>query len=109
MTKALDAAGASAPEAGELARLIRYRLEFPDCCKASDLLNKHGGTIASLLLKLAETEKRLAEAARWFYEYEQHHRTKGNGEKAKINKARGDFCHALRSAATSGKEQKPCE
>jgi hypothetical protein len=74
MTKALDAAGASAPEAGELARTLTAVVRRVDdtwtneaLAAAKETLWCYCDTIIALLLKLAETEKRLAEADRLIF------------------------------------------
>jgi hypothetical protein len=131
MTKPLDTSGASAPEAGELARRLREtqqllahvhlhltndenfdadeleadmrKLDAGRWIDTESLLIDERAKYASLLQKLAETEKRLAEATGWFREYEAHHRAKGDTDKAERNRLRAEACSALRPAATSGK------
>jgi hypothetical protein len=127
MTKALDAAGASAPEAGELARRLRMYTKgvYPGVEalreQAADEIERlqkvcalHWETIGyankraeKAEAKLAETEKRLAEADAALKDCEMPYVVSVDGIAAReqwvIARLHAKERHALRSAATSGK------
>jgi hypothetical protein len=116
MTKSLDAS--SAPEAGELHRFLqsanRY---FGDVGlyrdhHLHDELEAAERALSSLLLKLAETEKRLAETDAVIAHLEIGTCSAAEGLPCPLQDETDAAIerHALRSAATSGKGEEPhCE
>jgi len=100
----------SAPEAGELARRIY------EAWQADERFLSYGSPQAyfwaqlaaqAVVLKLAETEKRLAEADAWIAWKADPHPTSWRGGQVLTEwREQAIARHALRSAATSGKGDK---
>jgi len=53
-------------------------------------------TVSDLRDALIDAQQKLKQAAAWFYEYELIHHNKGDVEKAKRNRGRGDYCFGIK-------------